>query len=120
MLPKGEGRAGKTTLTRNTLESLSRAGATSRIVIVDMAPDIPEEIALEKGVQGVGGRLIAIGWDEVVYLATRIKPPRLSSKTEEEALSVAEENRVSIDDPLRGFQQTRRDVLFLNDVRPAP
>lgn len=116
ILITGDVNTGKTTLTRNILESLCRVGAASRIVIVDMAPEVPEEVALEKGVQGVGGELIPIGWDEIVYLSTKIKPPRLSSKTEEEALSVAEENRASIDDLFRVFQQTGRDILFLNDV----
>ena len=116
ILITGEVNTGKTTLTRNILESLCQAGAAARIVIVDMAPEIPEEIALKKGVQGVGGKLIPIGLDEIVYLATRIKPPRLSSKTEEEALIIAEGNRTSIDDLLRRFQQTGRDILFLNDL----
>jgi DNA helicase HerA-like ATPase len=116
ILITGEVNTGKTTLTKNILESLCRAGAASRIVIVDMAPEVPEEVALKKGVQGVGGKLLLFGWDEIVYLATRIRPPRLSSKTEEEALSVAEKNRASIDVLFRGFQQTERDILFLNDV----
>jgi hypothetical protein len=116
ILITGEVNTGKTTLTKNILESLCRAGAETRIVIVDMAPEVPEEVALKKGVQGVGGKLLPFGWDELVYLATRIRPPRLSSKTEEEALSVAEKNRVSIDVLFREFQQTERDILFLNDV----
>jgi hypothetical protein len=116
ILITGDVNTGKTTLTRHVLESLCRAGAGARIVIVDMAPEVPEEVALEKGVRGVGGKLIPFGWDEIVYLTTRIKPPRLSSKTEEEALFVAEENKASIDDLLRGFRQAGRDILFINDL----
>ena len=86
ILITGEVNTGKTTLTRTLLEALCRDGLGFRIAIIDMAPEIPEETALAKGLRGIGGRLLPFGWDDVLYLSTSIIPPRLSSKTEEEAL----------------------------------
>jgi hypothetical protein len=116
ILITGDVNTGKTTLTRNIMEDLCRRGLSSRIVIVDMAPDIPEEIALKKGLKGVGGKLMPAGWEDVVYLAARIRPPRLSSKTEEEALLIAGMNKRGIDGLLDEFQRTERDILFINDM----
>jgi hypothetical protein len=40
----------------------------------------------------------------------------LSSRTEEEALVIAGENKTKIDDLLNRFQQSGRDILFINDL----
>ena len=112
----GDVNTGKTTLARQFMDALCRGGLSSSIAVVDMAPEIPEEIALQKGIKGVGGKLMPVGWAEVIYLTSAIRPPRLSSKTEEEALFVAEGNRTIIDGLFEEFQGTERDILFINDV----
>lgn len=116
ILITGDVNTGKTTLARNIMNGLCRRGFSSRIVIIDMAPEIPEEIVIQKGITGVGGKLTADQWQDVIYLTTILRPPRLTSKTEEEALVKARENRERIDDLLSRFQQAGKDILFINDV----
>ena len=65
--------------------------------------------------QGVGGKLTA-PCEGVAYLAAPIRPPRLTAKTEAEALLLARENAATIDRLLEEFQGSGRDILFINDV----
>jgi hypothetical protein len=116
ILITGDVNAGKTTLTRDIMNELCRGGMAARIVIVDMAPEIPQDMAAKRGLSGIGGKLLPVGWENIIYLAARLQPPRLSSKTEDEALMVAEDNRTRIDDLFRRFQGTGRDILLMNDV----
>ncbi len=116
ILITGDVNTGKTTLSRTLVEGLCLHGLSARIVIVDMAPEIPEEIAVTQGIKGVGGKLLAAGWAELLYLSATLKPPRLSSKSEQEALFVAEENSAKIDGLLQRVPGTGRDILFINDV----
>ncbi len=112
----GEVNSGKTTVTRGLTERLCEEGLSSRMAIIDMAPEVPREIAQARGLEGVGGRLVISGWPDVVYLAARLLPPRLMSKTEEEAMAVAAENKREIDGLFDGFQQSGRDILIINDI----
>lgn len=116
ILITGDVNTGKTTLARNIMDGLCRRGLSSRIVIIDMAPEIPEEIAIQRGITGVGGKLTADQWQDVTYLTTILRPPRLTSKTEEEALVKALENRERIDILFEEFQRTGKDILFINDI----
>jgi hypothetical protein len=116
ILITGDVNTGKTTLERNIMNLLFDRSLSSRIAIIDMAPDIPEEIAAKRGLQGVGGKLMPSGRKDVLYLTTPIRPPRLLSRTGEEALSIAMENKIKIDDLLSRFQQAGKDILFINDV----
>jgi hypothetical protein len=111
----GEINTGKTTLSRALMESLCRRGLSARIIVVDMAPEIPEKIAIERSIQGIGGKLTA-PCEAVAYLAASLRPPRLSAKTEEEAFLLAAENTAMIDRLLEEFQGSGRDILFINDV----
>ncbi len=116
ILITGDVNTGKTTLARNIMEGLCSRGLSSRIVIVDMAPEIPKEIALQRGIKGVGGKLMAAGWTDVVYLTAILRPPRLTSKTDEEAVMKARENRGKIDPLFDEFRRTGKDILFINDI----
>ena len=111
----GEVNTGKTTLSKSILDGLCADGLSSRIAVIDMAPEIPERIALERGMKGVGGKLLPFGSD-VLYLAAALKPPRLSAGTEEEALRIAEENKEKIETLLEAYPPSGRDILFINDV----
>ena len=56
----GEVNTGKTTLSRAVMEcALPHAVLSARIIVIDMAPEIPEKIAVERGMQGIGGKLTA-------------------------------------------------------------
>lgn len=115
ILITGDVNTGKTLLTKTILDEMCRRRLASRIAIIDMAPEIPEEIALQRGMKGVGGKLISRERD-VLYLAAPLRPPRLSSKTEEGALLIAAENREKIGELLKAFEVSGRDILFVNDV----
>lgn len=117
ILITGDVNSGKTTLARQLLESFCSAGLAPRIAIVDMAPEVPEEIALARGIKGVGGKLFpAPVCDGSLYLSAAVRPPRLMSKSEGEALSIAERNKQSLDVLLDRFSASGRDVLFVNDI----
>ena len=115
ILITGDVNTGKTTVTKVILDMLCTSRLSPRIAVVDMAPEIPEAVALERGVLGVGGKLLS-GDEDVLYLASPLRPPRLSARTEEEALLIAEENREKIEVMLEAFISSGRDILFVNDV----
>jgi hypothetical protein len=112
----GDVNTGKTTLTREVLEALCRRDLGGRIAIVDMAPEVPEKLAKEKGLAGVGGKLPPPEGHGILYLGGRFEPPRLSSKTEEEAIEKARENRRLFDGLFRKLAVPSRDILLVNDV----
>jgi hypothetical protein len=111
----GDVNTGKTTLTRRILEDLCRKGLGGRIAVVDMAPEIPEELARAKGLPGAGGKLIPPEGAGVLYLGGRLDPPRLSSKTEEEAREKAGRNRRIIGGFFRRLGWAR-EILLINDL----
>ena len=115
ILITGDVNTGKTTLAKAILDTLCAGRLSSRIVVVDLAPEIPEEVALERDVLGVGGKLSS-GDEDVLYMASSLRPPRLTARTEEEALLIAEENRRKIETLLKTFASSGRDILFVNDV----
>ena len=112
----GDVNTGKTTLTKKVLEALCRRNLGGRIAIVDMAPEIPEKLAREKGLPGVGGKLTPPEGHDILYLGGHFEPPRLSSKTEEEAMGKARQNRRMSEGLFRKFDGQSRDILFVNDV----
>lgn len=113
----GDVNTGKTTLTRKVLEALlCRQNLEGRIAIVDMAPEIPEKLAKEKELIGVGGKLIPPEGHDILYLGGHFEPPRLSSKTEEEAIEKARQNRRLIEGLFRKLDWQSRDILLINDV----
>jgi hypothetical protein len=112
----GDVNTGKTTLTRKVLEALCRQDLGGRIAIVDMAPEVPEKLAKEKGLPGVGGKLTPPEGHDILYLGGHYEPPRLSSKTEEEAMEKARQNRRISEGLFRKIDGQSRDILFVNDV----
>jgi GTPase SAR1 family protein len=112
----GDVNTGKTTLTKKVLEALCRRNLGGRIAIVDMAPEIPEKLAREKGLPGVGGKLTPPEGHDILYLGGHFEPPRLSSKTEEEAMEKARQNRRLSEGLFRKIDGQSRDILLVNDV----
>jgi len=112
----GDVNTGKTTLTREALEVLCRRDLGARIAIVDMAPEIPEKLAKEKGLSGVGGKLLPTEGQGILYLGGHLAPPRLSSKTEAEAMEKARQNRWIIEGLFGKLDGQSRDILLVNDV----
>ena len=112
----GDVNSGKTTLCREILEGFCRQGLGGRIAVIDLAPDIPEEILRARGLAGVGGRLTPPAGSGAAYLRVPVVAPRLTSSTEGEALEKARCNREAIEGLLRRFEEPGRDILFINDV----
>ena len=112
----GDVNTGKTTLTRNVLEELCRQDLGGRIAIVDIAPEIPARLVYEKGLIGVGGKLTPPEGHDILYLGGHFEPPRLSSKTEEEAMEKARQNRRLSEGLFRKIDGQSRDILLVNDV----
>jgi hypothetical protein len=112
----GDVNTGKTTLTRAVLEALCRRDLGGRIAIVDMAPEISEALAREKGLVGVGGKLTPPEGHGSLYLGGHLAPPRLSSKTEDAAMEKARQNRRTIEGLFRRIDWQARDILLVNDV----
>ena len=118
MLVMGDINAGKTTLCRQWLARLCAQGHGGRIVVLDLAPDIPPALAQARGLAGAGSYLLPPPDSDVLDLRTHLHAPRLSSATEAEAEEKAAENARAIE---ALFDQlppsgSGRDVLFINDV----
>ena len=111
----GDVNTGKTTLCKRWLSELCQQGLGTRIALIDMAPTIPPELALKRGIVGVGGELRAPEGSGVLDLRAHLEPPRLSSSSESEALEKAAHNAQLIE-ALIGRLEPRRDILFINDV----
>ena len=111
----GDVNTGKTTLCKRLLSELCQQGFGARIALIDMAPTISHELALKRGIVGVGGELRAPEGSGVLDLRAHLEPPRLSSGSESEALEKAAHNAQLIDALLRRLEP-QRDILFINDV----
>jgi hypothetical protein len=112
----GDVNMGKTTLCREILAEFCRLGLSSRMAVIDLAPNIPADVLAARGLQGVGGKLLPPGESDVLYLGALLKPPRLSSGTEEEALEIARQNVEKIGGLFEDFGRSGRDILFINDI----
>ena len=111
----GDVNTGKTTLCKRWLTELCQQGLGARIALLDLAPTISRELALQRGIVGAGGELHAPAGSGVLDLRTHLEPPRLSSSSEGEALEKAARNAQRID-ALLGRLEPQRDILFINDV----
>ena len=111
----GDVNTGKTTLCQRWLNELCQQGLGARTAVIDLAPTISRELALQRGIVGAGGELHAPAGSGVLDLRTHLEPPRLSSSTENEALEKAARNAQRID-ALLGRLEPQRDILFINDV----
>lgn len=112
----GDVNTGKTTLCRQLLADLCRRGLGGRTAIIDMAPDIPEALAQQRGIVGAGGYLLPPPGSGVLDLRAHLDPPRLSSTSAAEAQSKAEQNAKRIETLFEKRMPKARDILLINDV----
>jgi hypothetical protein len=115
----GDINTGKTTLTRNLLIGLCDRGLGDQIVVIDLAPEIPGKIAAERGLPGAGGKLLPPEGFNVLYLTGHFLAPRLTSKTEKEAIEKARRNRRRIGGLFRRLKGSPRRILMVNDISMA-
>ncbi len=113
----GDINSGKTTLTGSVLKALCLQGHGNRTAVVDMAPTIPETLARQKGLPGVGGKIFCPEGESVLYLDGYFEAPRLSSATEAEAIEKARNNWKAINGLFHRLRDTsNRDILLINDI----
>ncbi len=112
----GDVNAGKTTLTQRILDAFCREGLGPCILVLDLAPEIPQEIAARRGLAGVGGRLLPPQNRDLIYVWARPRPPRLSASIDEEATAMARRNLECMEELFRAAACERRDIVILNDV----
>ncbi len=115
----GEVNTGKTSLCRSILQEMLRRGLAGRIAIIDLAPEIPETVMVNRKMKGIGGKLLPPERESVIYLSVPLVPPRLSSKTEQEAIEMAQQNALKIMNLFKEYNLLPRDVLFVNDISLA-
>ncbi len=102
----GEINTGKTTLTKRILELFLAAGEED-IAIIDMAPE---------RIKNVGGKM-RVGYSTPVrYYTTRIVPPRLTGKSDEEVERLARENATLLDGIMETYLKNPARLLIINDV----
>lgn len=107
----GDVGAGKTSLTRSLLEEALEMGLDD-VTVIDMAPR-----AVDIDGVPVGGTLINADARGIRYLQTGdIKTPRLSARTPEELLRLADHNRDKVESLLEAFDTEPSSILFINDI----
>lgn len=111
----GEVNSGKTTLTQKILDGFFRENLGSRILVLDLAPEIPPDVAARKGLSGVGGCLKAPQRENVRYFRPSLVPPRLMGKSEEQILELAKANLEAIEKTM-ALAEGWGETLFLNDA----
>lgn len=111
----GEVNSGKTTLTQKILDGFSRENLGGSILVLDLAPEIPQDLAARKGLSGIGGSLRAPQRKGIRYLRPSLVPPRLMGNTQEQALELARANLEAIKKTM-ALAEAGEETLFLNDA----
>jgi hypothetical protein len=106
----GDVGTGKTVISRSLLEEAAKI--EKQIRILDFAPP-----ASAHGDRRVGGFLIKNSLPGITHCKSHeINTPRLSAKTPQELVQLADENRVITENMLKTFVENPSSVLFINDV----
>lgn len=111
----GEVNSGKTTLSQRILEGFIREDLGGRILVLDLAPEIPPPLAAKRGLSGVGGRLRAPQGGRIRYLRPVLFPPRLMGENPKEVMRLAKANLEAIEKTL-AMVEAGQETLFLNDA----
>ena len=103
---------GKTKFTRQLLIEALKMGYGSQITVIDMAP---KQVSF-KGLP-IGGKIMKADEFKVRYLNCEdVKTPRLSARSPDELLELAEHNRKVLERLLKRFIASPTRILFINDV----
>lgn len=113
----GEVNTGKTTMTGELADFVCEAWEQTRIVVLDMAPTIPEALRKQAGRAGISGRVRFEAMSRADVFCGGLVPPRFMGGSSARALQLAGKNRARIDSWL---DQIRRlgpiDLLVVNDI----
>ena len=111
LLIMGEVNTGKTMMTKELLDEAIESDP-GEVTVLDMAP----KLSIVKGFS-FGGVLVGPGdYDVRRLMSDDIRTPRLSARTSEELLELADENREKVERLLDEFQAHPSRILFINDV----
>jgi len=112
VLITGDVGRGKTRLTRELLVEALERGYGSQITVIDMAPKQVSFNGLS-----LGGKILKTAEFKVRYLdAGDVKTPRVSARSPNELLELAEYNRKILEGLLERFIASPTRILFINDV----
>ncbi|MEM3401379.1 MAG: hypothetical protein QXP86_04795 [Nitrososphaerota archaeon] len=110
VLIAGEAGTGKTMLLVKLLEEANAQSISDAVTLIDLAP---------KKIGEFGGRVVdylrQIGGIRLL-MPVNVFAPRLSGKTKDEVMSLAEKNREAIEPLLKGFLSKPTRILFINDL----
>lgn len=112
----GDVNAGKTTFCKAILEAMLHEGLAARIAVIDFAPEISTTGRDLSNLKGVGGKLLVDDRQEMVWLSDTFVAPRLSSRSEQEALQKARDNAAKGLALFKRYREVQRDILFINDI----
>ena len=110
LLIMGDVNTGKTMMTRELLDEAIKSDP-GEVTVIDMAP----KLSIVKGFS-FGGLLLEGDYDVRCLMSDEIRTPRLSARTSEKLLELADENREKIDRLLDEFQAHPSSILFINDM----
>ena len=112
VLIMGDVGSGKTRFTRCLLLEALKNGYDSQITVLDMAP---KQVSFNGLL--IGGKISKVGEFKIRYLdAEDVKTPRLSARSLNELLELAEYNRKIFEKMLKEFISSPTQILFINDV----
>ncbi|RJX35053.1 MAG: hypothetical protein C4525_05025 [Desulfarculus sp.] len=105
-LIRGEVNTGKTLLLAQALQGLLAAGEED-LAVLDLAPPLT---------RGVGGKMGGPWPRPVRYYTAELAAPRLSGRTPQEVLSLAQDNARRLEHLFAQYLRHPARVLFINDV----
>ncbi|MBS7630897.1 energy coupling factor transporter S component ThiW [Candidatus Bathyarchaeota archaeon] len=111
VLIQGDVGSGKTALTRRLLLEALTIEDPSDVAVIDMAP----EVAVRNGVI-IGGKLLNTPDERIRVLNVNSYTPRLTAKSPEELLELADTNRKRVEELFEAFDEKPSRILFVNDV----
>lgn len=113
----GEVNTGKTTLTGKLAECVYARGNHPNILVLDMAPTIPDALQPKTGRGRVSGFVTFSGMHNAAIFKGGLVPPRMMGTSAAHTLELAERNQKRIDSWLRQARlQPVFDVLIVNDL----
>lgn len=111
VLIQGDVGSGKTALTRKLLLEALTIEDPSDIAVIDMAP----EVTVRNGII-IGGKLLNTPDERIRILNVNSYTPRLTAKSPEELLEIADSNRKRVEELFEAFDEKPSRILFVNDV----
>ena len=113
----GEINTGKTTLTGQLAEGICAQNAARDILVLDMAPTIPDILQTHPGSVKISGFVTFQGMEHAEIYRGGLVPPRLMGNSPAHTTRLAEDNKNIIDSWLAHIGSLQSfDLLIINDL----